>query len=96
MPLSLKNLWGCLRDGDDPGLKEGAGAPRHFPKGREVGFAVAFDGDIEGELALIGLDLGEVALEDADRRSLELFFLMFSRFAIWPPRAAAGIADAAV
>src|SRR4029077_16291949 len=79
-----ENRVDLVRDSRNQGLEEDGGGrpPSLFHQLHEGEFAGAVDGDIEVELALSGLDLGDVDMEEADRVGLELFLLGLGPFNI--------------
>ena len=73
-PIVGKNRVDLIGDSRDQSLEEGRGrGPSRLPDQLHEGeLAGAIDCDVEVELALSGLELGDVDVEIADRISLEL------------------------
>ena len=77
-----ENRVDLIGDSRDQGLEEGGGRRPSslFHQLHEGKFAGAVDGNIEVKLALSGLNLGDIDMEEADRIDLELFLVGLGAF----------------
>jgi hypothetical protein len=88
VPLSVRTVWTCVRDGGDQAAQEvPGGAARHLLVYLDKGeFGRSVDGDDEVELALRSSNLGDVDMKLADRIGLEFAFGGGFAFDLGQPR----------